>query len=118
MLARDYELSYEFEALSLSLHLLGDAFARETRRQWTERMYADRATYLSAYLIGQFHKSRVLLRLVLCIKQHLGFDNHPAVVASQKEIRAVVKGGGILYRRGGDKRSRVALQNRTPRRLP
>ena len=29
-----------------------------------------------------------------------------------------VKGGGILYRRGGGERSRVALQNRTTRRLP
>ena len=29
-----------------------------------------------------------------------------------------VKGGIIMYRRGGGERSRVALQNRTPRRLP
>ena len=28
-----------------------------------------------------------------------------------------VKGGAIMYRRGGGERSRVALQNRTPRRL-
>ena len=29
-----------------------------------------------------------------------------------------VKGGIIMYRRGGGERSRVALQNRTTRRLP
>ena len=36
----------------------------------------------------------------------------------QDRLVTDVKGGGILYRRGGGERSRVALQNRTTRRLP
>ena len=38
-------------------------------------------------------------------------------LALPRQLR-VVKGGVILYRRGGGERSRVALQNRTTRRLP
>ena len=73
------------------------------RRSWFWKRLTTRTTDGAEYSVGGLrHESVAQL--------------HAGVLETAKAY--AVMGGIIMYRRGGGERSRVALQNRTTRRLP